>query len=90
MEWIGNARTTCPGEPNNPVEGELFGKLGVDEVEVRSRGPPLGGEPLIIELDQFIVFGMYDHDAVVLGHFFHGELNAPQIEPHFYPSRMWR
>ena len=85
-----DARTAGAGEADDPVEGELLGELGVDEVEVRPLGPPLGGEPLIIELHQFMVFGVHHHDAVVLGHFFHSQLNAPQVEPHFYPSRVRR
>ena len=60
------------------------------EVEVRAVSPSLGSEALIVELDEVVVFGMNDHDAVVLGDLLHGQLNASHVQTHSNTSRMRR
>ena len=56
--------------------------------QVASLGTPLGREPFVVKLDNIVVLGMKHHDAVILRHLFHRELDAPHVQPDSRPLGM--
>src|ERR1700730_8436486 len=68
-------------QPDHAIEGELLGEFGMHQVHVPSFGAAFGGELFVIELDQVVVLGMHNHDAVVFRHLLHRELDTAHIQP---------
>src|ERR1700687_6332696 len=68
-------------QADHAIEGELLGELGMHQVHVPSFGATLGSELFVIELDQVVILGMHNHDAVVFRHLLHRELDSAHIQP---------
>jgi len=62
----------------------------MNQGKVVAFGTSLLGEALVVELDDIVVLGMDDHDAVVLRHLLHRKLDASDIDPERNPLRMRR
>src|ERR1700691_1439886 len=73
--------TAGAGQADDAIESKLLGELGMDQIHVPSFGSALGGEFFVIELDQVVVLGVHDHNAVVFRDLLHRELDAPHVEP---------
>src|SRR5215472_3601018 len=51
------------------------------QVQICTLSTPLFSKSLIIKLNYVVIFGVYHHNAIVLCHFFHRELDAAKIQP---------
>src|ERR1700730_16648882 len=56
--------------------------------QVASFSASLGREPFVVELDNIVVLSMNHHDAVILRHLLHRELDAPHVQPDSRPLGM--
>src|SRR5208283_4189457 len=78
------------GESDRPLEGELFRKLAVHQMEVGTVDQAFGAKFLVIELDQVVILGMDHHDSAMAGRPFHRVANPSEVELEWLTLRMRR
>jgi len=82
--------TGSGGKLDRAGKRQLFRQLAVNQVEICTVEQVLLLEPLVVELNDVVIFGVHDHNTPMARRLFHRQADSSEIQLERQPLRMRR